>query len=321
MLRETTYIRPKVEVKKTEKTIIRERDLSGETLMTPTGEARASLDLTPMPSNNILHKDEPIDIEATTEQKKPWTSHLRIWRGRVSDRNFFKALIRPFPLAIFPSVIFCTVVYGAMITWVIISNLITGMILLYPPYNLQPDTLSYLSLPLSGAALLSSLISGYGVDWLIKYMSRRNGGVYEPEFRLIMLIPGVIFSTAGFLILGPLYARSAPVWEIVLASCLFSIGVPFGASACATYILDTMSNSSSEAFVISSLLRSIYAFLATFYVPGWFVANGAIKTYRILAILNVSFALLGVPMYVFGKRWRAVVARSPFLRRTAGHDD
>ena len=299
--------------------------------MTPTGEARDSAELSPTPtqrdlspaSSQALYAKEgnrEIGESYASEPTQPFTSQLRLWRGRVTERSFIKALVRPFPLMIFPSVLFSTIVNGAMITWVVISGIISGQVLLYPPYNLQPDTLSYLSLPMSGAALISSLVSGLASDWNIKFMARRNGGVYEPEFRLILLIPAVIISTAGFLILGPLYNRHAPVYQIVLANVLFSIAMPFGSSACTTYILDTMQNSASEAFVATTLFKSLYMFLATFYVPGWFAANGAIFTYRALAILNVCFGVAAVPMYMLGKRWRAITSRSAFLRRAAGHE-
>ena len=307
------------------------KDMPGETLMTPTGEARDSTELSPTPTQRDLSpastqtshtKEGRIDVESNpeSEPKHPFTDQLRLWRGRVSERSFIKALLRPFPLMIFPSVLFSTIVNGAMLTWVVISGIISGQVLLYPPYNLQPDTLAYLSLPMSGAALVSSLVSGIASDWTIKVMARRNNGIYEPEFRLLLLIPAVIISTAGFLILGPLYHRHAPVYQIVLANTLFSIAMPFGSLACTTYILDTMQNSASEAFVATTLFKSLYMFLATFYVPGWFAANGAIFTYRALAILNVCFGVAAVPMYMFGKRWRAVTSRSAFLRRAAGHE-
>jgi hypothetical protein len=257
-------------------------------------------------------------FDESNEQKHPLSWHLRIYRGRLTNRSFIWAFLQPFPLMIFPSVLFSTIVNGAMLTWALISGIITAQVLLYPPYNIQPDTLAYLSLPGSAVALIFSLVSGYLSDWMIKFMAKRNSGIYEPEFRLIMLVPAVLFSTLGFLLLGPMYARHAPVWQLVAANQLFSIAMPFGSSACTTYILDTMQNSSTEAFVATTLFKSLYMFLATFYVPGWFAANGAVTTYRALAILNLGFAALGMPMYVLGKRWRGLVSRVEILRRAAG---
>jgi hypothetical protein len=133
-----------------------------------------------------------------------------------------------------------------------------------------------------------------------------------------MLISAVLSSTLGFLLLGPMYPRHAPVYQLVLASLLFNIAMPFGSSACATYILNTMQNSSTEAFVATSLFKSAYMFLATTYVPTWFAEKGPVTTYRTLAGLNLGLAALGVPMYVLGKKWRGLVSRNEVLRKAAG---
>jgi len=251
------------------------------------------------------------------EKKLTWIQHLKLYRGRLTDRSFFKALVQPFPLMVFPSVLFSTIVNGAMLTWAVISGIINHQVMLYPPYNLQPDVLAYISLPGSAVGLISSLAAGFLSDWLIKFMSKRNRGVYEPEFRLILMIPAAIFSTIGFMILGPLYQRHAPVAQIVITGLLFHVAGPFASSACVTYIFDTMQNTSTEAFVATSLFKHIFIFLATTYVPSWFAKTGPVKTYQTLAILNLAFAAVGIPMYIFGKRARGMVARNAFLMKVA----
>jgi hypothetical protein len=252
--------------------------------------------------------------------KHTFRQNIALFRGRLTDRNMIKAFFQPFPLMIFPSVLFSTVINGAFITWTMTSGIITHQVLLYPPYNLKPDTLAYIGLPGSVVGLTSSIVAGLLSDWLIKFMAHRNNGVYEPEFRLVMMIPAVLFSTIGFMTLGPLMARHAPTAQLVIAGLLFHLGGPFASSACITYIFDTMQNTSTEAFVATSLFKHIFMFVATSYVPGWFSKVGAIKCYQTLAILNLVFASLAIPMYVFGKRLRGAVARSDFLRKASRAD-
>lgn len=327
---ETTYARPLLSALTISENVSSQGGggLSGETLTAPKIEARSSVELSIASTESDISdvatqvtyaKEERLEVAANLdiELKRPFTYELRMWRGRLTDKSFMKALLQPFPLMIFPPVLFSSIVNGAMLTWVVISSIISAMVLLYPPYNLQPNILAYLSLPPSMAALISSLVSGYASDWMIKYMARKNGGVYEPEFRLLLLLPAVVISTVAFLLLGPLYHRHAPVYQIVLANTLFSIAMPFGSTACTTYILDTIQDSASEAFVATTLVRSIFTFLATFYVPGWFAQYGALHTYRALAILNGVVGLAAIPMYMLGKRWRAVTGRSVVLRRAA----
>jgi hypothetical protein len=42
--------------------------------------------------------------------------------------------------------------------------------------------------------ILGSSLAGKVSDIVCRFMSRRNGGVFEPEFRLFMIIP-IAFST------------------------------------------------------------------------------------------------------------------------------
>lgn len=265
-------------------------------------------------SSSVKSDDSALDVKHTMRQ------NLVLWRGRLTDRSIIKAFFQPFPLMIFPSVMFSTVVNGAFITWTMTSSIITHQVMLYPPYNLKPDVIAYIGLPGSIVGLISSIIAGMASDWLIKFMAHRNNGVYEPEYRLVMMIPAVLFSTVGFLTLGPLYARHAPVSQLVITGLLFHLGGPFASSACVTYIFDTMQHTSTEAFVATSLFKHIFMFFATSYVPGWFKQVGPVKCYRTLAILNLAFASLAIPMYIFGKRLRGMVARNDFLTKASRAD-
>jgi len=218
---------------------------------------------------------------------------------------------------VFPSVIFSTVVNGAFITWLVISMIISFQVFAYPPYNLKPDMLAYIGLPGSLVTLFSAVCSGILSDWLIKFMAHRNKGIYEPEFRLILMIPAAIFTTMGFSLTGPGYAAHWPVVKLVSVAVLFHVGGPFASSACITYIFDIHGKSTTEAFVATSLFKSIFIFFASQYVPSWFARAGPIKVYRYLSILNLVFCALTIPMYMFGKRLRAAVGRSKRLMRAS----
>jgi hypothetical protein len=265
-----------------------------------------------VPQIPALGKYNP-PTEGTPEDPKRTTGeNLKIFRGRVTERSFFKALIAPFPFMIFPSVMFSTVVNGAFLTWGVMAMVISTQVLLYPPYNLQPDTLAYLGLPGSVVGLITAIISGTMSDKMIQWMAHRNNGVYEPEYRLLLMIPATICSTLALLLTGPLYRDYAAVWKLVMVGCLGSVATPFATGACITYIFDTMQGANTEAFVATSLFKLIFVFFATKYVPAWFQSQGPVKTFNTLAVLNLCFGLLTIPMYIFGKRLRGMVSYSRF---------
>jgi len=218
---------------------------------------------------------------------------------------------------IFPSVLFSTIVNGAFMTWMIISGLVSFQVLAYPPYNLQPDMLAYIGLPGSVVGLFSAVAAGLLNDWVIKKLAKANNGVYEPEFRLLAMIPATIFTTCGFALLGGAYAEKASVVKIVALGVFFQLGAPFAISATLTYIFDTQGATSTEAFVATNLCKSIFVFIATTYVPAWFAKVGPRYCFNTLAILNLSFSMLTIPMYIFGKRARGMVSRNAKLMKIA----
>ncbi|KAF2664773.1 MFS general substrate transporter [Microthyrium microscopicum] len=258
---------------------------------------------------------------AIPEAKFTWKQQLKVFRGRITKRSLLQAFYQPFPLLLFPSVLFATFVNGAFMTWLQISGLLKFQVLAYPPYNLKPDQLAYINLPGSIINLLTSIFSGLFSDWLIKFLSRRNKGVYEPEFRLLLMLPATIFSTVSFLLLGNAYHYKWSIVRIVACSICMNIAVPFAGNASMTYIYDTQRTTATEAVVASALVKSIFGYFVTSYVPAWFEKAGPLKAFTTLAILNVSFACLTIPVYIFGKRLRGMVARNKFLMKAAIHKE
>ena len=45
---------------------------------------------------------------------------------------------------------------------------------------------------------LAQVFGGPLCDLIIQYMSKRSGGVYEPEFRLLLMIPAELIGIIGY---------------------------------------------------------------------------------------------------------------------------
>jgi hypothetical protein len=241
------------------------------------------------------------------DAKYTWRQQQKVFRGRITKRSLLQAIVQPFPLLLFPSVVFSTIVHGAFMSWLIMSGLLKFQVMAYPPYNLKPDMLAYINLPGSVVNLFTAIFSGLFSDWLIKFMSRRNKGVYEPEFRLLLMLPAAIFSTMAFLLLGRAYEYKWSVGKIIACGLCFHISVPFATNASMTYIYDTQRTTTTEAVVASSLVKSVFAYFVTTYVPTWFAKVGPLRAFNTLAVLNICFAALTIPMYIFGKKLRGAV--------------
>ena len=118
---------------------------------------------------------------------KPYLQTLKPWNGRLAKTNWFKAAIRPFILFAYPAVLWSALVYSLSVGWLIVlSESVSSVYRNRESYNFSAlgVGLVYLS-PFIGG-VLGTAIAGKVSDVIVQWMARRNGGVYEPEFRLIM---------------------------------------------------------------------------------------------------------------------------------------
>jgi hypothetical protein len=260
------------------------------------------VEVTSVPSNSdSVAQLNNIDTPETLRQR------IRLFRGRITDRSSTLSFFQPFPFVILPSIVFSIAIHGAYVAWTVVTTILQHQVLLYAPYNMQPDILSYISLPGSLVNLLSSIFSGWLSDTLIQFLARRNNGIYEPEFRLLMMIPATIFSTLGFALMGPLYEQKASVAKLVICGLLFHVANPFASISTIPYIFDTMTISSTEAFVGVAVFRHVFIFLVSSYVPGWFAKVGPIRVHQIFMMINLAVSGSTLILYMFGKKLRGWV--------------
>jgi hypothetical protein len=325
LLRETTFVRPrKAETEPSDSSesstasssSVLESVKKDEGFVGDGKEAKVTetevYELTPVATQRKLGR---IVNDSAIEPKHTFRQNLRLFRGRITHRSMRRSFFQPFPVMVVPTVVFATIIHGTFLTWIISSTIIQHQLLLFPPYNVKPDILSYLTLPGSIVNLFTALFAGTLSDWLIQFCARRNNGIYEPEFRLFMLIPATICTSTGFAVLGPLYHAKAKVWKIVVAGLCFHMAGPFASSGTIPYIFDTMQNASTEAFVAVSFFRHVFILLAQSFIPVWLERKGPLHLHKTLLVVNICIACCAIPMYFFGKRLRGMVSSDePYLK-------
>ena len=75
--------------------------------------------------------------------------------------------------------------------------------------------------------LLGTVGAGWVSDVTVRAMARRNGGVYEPEFRLVMILPVALATGAGLMGFGWSATEEGDIW--VVPTVFFGL-VSFGCS-------------------------------------------------------------------------------------------
>lgn len=94
-----------------------------------------------------------------------------------------------------------------MIGWTVFIGIILAAIFLGPPLFWNEVETGYAYAGAFVGAILGFLLAGGLSDWSAKFMTRKNHGIYEPEFRIILVIPQLVFGCTGLYGFGVTAAR------------------------------------------------------------------------------------------------------------------
>lgn len=102
----------------------------------------------------------------------------------------------------FPAVAYTAVTVGSVMSWMAVMISVAATRMIEPPYNFGPSAIGLINLAPFVGQLISGLLAAPFSDKCIVKMARRNGGLYEPEMRLWLALPGAVLVPAGVLMFG-----------------------------------------------------------------------------------------------------------------------
>lgn len=129
---------------------------------------------------------------------------------------------------------------GVVIGWAVFIGVVLAIVFLGPPLWFQEDQTGYLYTGAFIGSMMGLVLSGVLTDWMTKVMIRLNRGRYEPEFRLLLVIPQLIFACMGLYGFG-WTASDVMKYHWLLPDVFFGfliIGMVMGAVAASLYIVD-----------------------------------------------------------------------------------
>jgi len=192
-----------------------------------------------------------------TQPPKTYVQTLKPWNGRLRDENWFLVAFRPFILFAYPSILWSTLVYSLSIGWLIVlSETVSYIYENKESYNFTAlqTGLVYVS-PFVGG-ILGTAVAGKVSDIIVRFMSRRNGGIYEPEFRLVMAIPVTISTCIGLMGFG-WSAEERDNWIVpTIFFGVISFGCALGSTTSITFAVDSYRQYAGEALVTLNFSKS-----------------------------------------------------------------
>lgn len=241
---------------------------------------------------------------------------LKPFNGRLNKDKWHKVVVRPLILFSYPAVLWSSIVYSCSVGWLIVISESVAVIYREDIYdfNALQTGLVYIS-PFVGG-ILGSAVAGRVSDTIVKAMARRNGGLYEPEYRLVMAIPIAITTVIGLMGFG-WSAQVRNHWMVPTAFFgIISFGCTMGSTTSITFCVDSYRQYAGEALVTLNFSKNVlHGLVFSLFVTGWLSDDGPKTVYIWIGIIQLILLLFTIPMYIFGKRLRMWTVRRNFMER------
>ncbi|GAP91351.1 putative MFS1 family protein [Rosellinia necatrix] len=248
--------------------------------------------------------------------RQTFKSQLKIYNGRINQDKWWKAAVRPFILFSYPAVLWSSAVYACSVGWLIVISECVAVIYRegYYEFGALSTGLIYIS-PFIGG-VLGTAAAGKVSDVIVKAMARRNGGLYEPEFRLVMALPITITTVLGLIGFGWSAGEEDPWIVPTVFFGIVSFGCSLGSTTAITFCVDSYRQYAGEALVTLNFSKNVlHGFVFSFFVTGWLKDDGSKSVFIWIGVIQLLVLLSTIPMYIFGKRARMWTVRMNFMEK------
>ncbi|CAI4210972.1 unnamed protein product [Parascedosporium putredinis] len=246
-----------------------------------------------------------------------FSQQLRPYNGRLSEDSWFKVMLRPFVLFSYPAILWSAAVYACSVGWLIVIS--ESMAMIYQNrdsyhFDALQTGLVYIS-PFVGG-LLGTAVAGKVSDIIVKAMASRNGGLYEPEFRLVMGIPITITTVIGLMGFG-WSAQERNHWIVpTVFFGVISFGCSLGSTTSITFCVDSYRQYAGEALVTLNFSKNVlHGFIFSLFFTHWLSSDGSRMVFIWTGVIQLILMLTTIPLYIYGKRLRMWTVRKNLLEK------
>jgi hypothetical protein len=263
--------------------------------------------------------DETVQIERSTTSptippKKTFVQQLAIFTGTYSNDNLLQLVIAPFAVCANLAVLWMVVVTGGLTAFFVAQSYDMAQIFQFPPYNLSPAGVGYLSLGPFLGGLLGSILTGATLDPLIKWCAKKNKGVYEPEYRLLGMIPSVTI-VIGLCLFGYLAEQGSSYYLTAFFHGMDLFGIVVAAISTSTYVLDSFRDISSEVFIMNMVFKNFLFYGFSYFVNDWTASDGPAVVFYVFAAAAAAMIITTPVFFFWGKKYRSYWHRHNLLQK------
>ncbi|KAH0342005.1 hypothetical protein KCU83_g9429, partial [Aureobasidium melanogenum] len=264
-------------------------------------------------NNDPTHMEmvaEAGDLSRTTTRvsmyapRKSFWQRTRLYNGTFVEDSVFKMVLACLAVVFNVVALYNIIGTGLIVTWTVATSFLSSLLWTRPPYNLSTAGVGYVSVgPLIGG-IIGAVLFGIASDPSVRWLTKRNRGVYEPEFRLVFVFPSLILSIAGLLGFGYACQSYLTIYSIAALWGLLLGGIFMSASVMTTYALDACRQYATEIFIMAMTFKNFFFYGFSAYFVDWFMTQGVTGMYNVMGGITGAICLASITMYVFGKKYR-----------------
>jgi MFS family permease len=188
---------------------------------------------------------------------KSYVQTLKPWNGRLAKDKWVHVMIRPFILYAYPAVLWSSMVYALAVGWLIVlSESVAHIYRDRESYNFTALQVGLVYISPFIGGILGTAVAGKISDIVVRFMARKNDGVYEPEYRLVMAVPIAITTTIGLMGFG-WSAEEKDNWIVpTVFFGVISFGCSLASTTAVTFVVDSYRVYAGEALVTLNFSKS-----------------------------------------------------------------
>ncbi|ETS81177.1 hypothetical protein PFICI_06179 [Pestalotiopsis fici W106-1] len=259
---------------------------------------------------------DPADLTPAVTHQDPW-----LGRGKPGKAQFklfqkyhgsiLQELWVPWYLHIFPIVEFASFVVSFTASMYLVVNLSQTQAFAAPPYNYSPQTIGLFNLAVLVGAIIGLLTNGPWSDWVAAYLTRRNGGVREPEMRLPAMIPYIVVMIIGGVVTSVGYDYHWP-WQVIVIVGWSCLGMQVAAlpAIASTYAIDSYKPVTGSLFVAITVNKNVWGYGVSKFLTPWAEQSGFRPPILVNMALTIIFCATSIFFWIWGKKLRGLTKDS-----------
>lgn len=278
-------------------------------------------DVSPQQDQSFVYMENSKRAQYTTHYRsqppKTFAQTLKPYSGRLNHDNWFRVAFRPFILFAYPAILWSAAVYALSVGWLIVlSESVSTIYRSADTYNFNAIQVGLVYISPFVGGILGTAVAGKVSDIIVRFMARKNEGIYEPEFRLVMALPVALTTAIGLMGFGWSAQERDNFWVPTIFFGVISFGCSLGSTTAITFAVDSYRQYAGEALVTLNFSKNIFHGLVfSLFFNSWLESDGAKDVFVALGGIQIFFLLWTVPLYIFGKRLRMWTVRKKMMEK------